>query len=275
MQPGANSSWNGNSFAQPNRMLPTNVPPQDLTQAYRQPVVNSLGQQVPGSQVSSPPSQFGTASQFDTRYQPPEGLPLNSQQQYQVQQRTRQQEIERQLGQQRMQVNQQLNQSMQAAWNQRRMNLHTPAPSAPALLTPAEHGGMIPVPTSSNGVNSARDSYRSNQVPPTGASQYIDQNRRASGQYQGQNGQGQYGQQQNFNQEIYYNAPQNQNVVVPAPYHTTSQPPRQQNSNYSGGVIQSSYTQPANPQTSASAYHSRGSQFQSNSGLPKIVPGSP
>ncbi len=276
MQPGANSSWNGNSFSQPNRMLPTNLPLQNLHQAYDQPVVNSLGQRVPGSQVTNNTTQFGTASRFDPQYQQPGNLPPNPQQQYQMQQRAQQLEIEQRLNQQRIQANQQLNASMQDAWNQRRMNLHTPASNAPALLSPAEHGGMVPIQPSPNRENSTGNHHPQIQPQSVETDQYIDQNRPTNSQFQGQNAQRQNGPQQSDTQGTFYgNTAPNQNVIVPAPYHTTSQRPHQRDSNYSGGVIQSNYSERSTPQSSTFSYSRGGVQSQSNSGLPMIVPGTP
>ncbi|QDT31439.1 tetratricopeptide repeat protein [Thalassoglobus polymorphus] len=279
-QPGANSRWNGSSYSQPNRVLPTDMAPLDLQQAFDRPAVNSMGQQVPTSEVTNRPEQFGTASRYDAHLQQQNHQTPGQQQQLLQQQRRQQQQMEQQLGQQRMPASQQLNQQMQGAWNQRQMNLHTPAPNAPALRSPAEHGGMLPYETTSD----------NKPERPQGQQQFQEQQQEQQYQPQPQSqqnfsaqrplNQNFYGQVQDRSsgenrgtQQIPGAAASNQNYIEPPPYHSSLNQSNQTNPYQQQPIIQSGY-QETRPSQNEPASRSYNPPHPSSYGqLPAIVPG--
>ncbi len=279
-QPGANSRWNGSSYSQPNRILPTDMAPVDLQQAFDRPTVNSMGQQVPTSEVTNRPEQFGTASRYDAHLQQQNYQTPGHQQQLLQQQRSQQQQMEQQLAQQRMPANQQLNQQMQGAWNQRQMSLHTPAPNAPALRSPAEHGGMLPYGTTSDntpelpqGQQPLQEQHQEQQYQPSQPQPQSQQNFSA----QRPLNQNFYGQVQDRtsgdNRTTSGAASSNQNFVEPPPYHSSSNQVNQSNSYQQQPIIQSGYqeTHPSQYEPASRSYNAP--QPSSYGRLPAIVPG--
>ncbi|WP_437207227.1 tetratricopeptide repeat protein [Planctomicrobium sp. SH664] len=81
-QPGTNSFGNGNPLPEPQRMLPTDLPPQDLRGAFRPdpPLLQSPsewqgGRMPPATRPMYSVEQFGTASRYDTRTIESSGTP--------------------------------------------------------------------------------------------------------------------------------------------------------------------------------------------------------
>lgn len=137
--PGMGTHFNSPSFGQPQRILPTDLPPQDLNQAYQMtaqeqaPPLNSQGQQLPSS---APPTmsqeQFATASRYNLPTpQQPQQQPYYPSQQLQS------------YDQQRQIVDQTLNNTVQQAWGERQAGPQlTPAGGPVAVERPADFAGM-------------------------------------------------------------------------------------------------------------------------------------
>ena len=136
--PGTNSVWNGNGFSQPERYLPTNQPPQDLTQASELPSVQSQiqsshGQQLNQSSVTNRPEQFGTAARFQTetsKVVTPQSWNHGS-------------DDSSRLAAERELHNQQMNQEVRQVWDDRPLKAHQSDESIRKLRPAAEYGGMV------------------------------------------------------------------------------------------------------------------------------------
>lgn len=139
--PGMGTHFNAPSFGQPQRILPTDLPPQDLRKAYEMtaseqaPPLNSHGQQLPSS---APPTmsqeQFATASRYNIIQQQPYV------QQHQPHLPTQQLEA---YDEQRQAVDQSLNNTIQQAWGERQAGGQlTPAGGPVAVERPDQFAGM-------------------------------------------------------------------------------------------------------------------------------------
>jgi Tfp pilus assembly protein PilF len=264
-QPGMQSTWNGGSFGQAQRMLPTDLPPMDLSQAnHQQPAVNSMGQQLPGSQVANQYGQFGTASRYDSQMQSNPQQP-NQHQQAQLNMQRQQLQMEQQLRDQRMHQQSQLNQQTQDVWNQRPLTPHIPSSGGPRITSPAEYGGMVPVNSSPQQQIQQPQQQEENSVPPypySHRSQPDGQSDQPSIQrYQ----QGRTPQRQGQDSNYYYDANSYQNVVEPPPYRSSMNSNNSQN--YNSGIQQIGYSEPVRTRNQY--------QNQSGSSMPMIVPGTP
>ena len=261
-RPGHQSHWNGGSYPQPERMLPTNVPPVDYSQYHvtGYGVPNSQGQQVPGSQVINEHGQFGTASPFDAERQGNRNISnqfVESQQQVHQQN----QRLQQQLAAQRAGAHQQLNEQTVSYQTQRPLQLHQSNPNEPQVASPAEYGGMVPhqpqqegniapYPFSHRGTNSVAPTQETPRVPAPS----------------------------DPNQTRYYDDFRGSRIVEPPPYgslNTNNQSGlgQQPNRNYQGGQIQQmSYSTESHGQGTAYPYSS--SNSHSSSSMPMIIPGS-
>lgn len=281
-QPGTNSHLNGNSFSQPERILPTDMRPLDLREAHLQQMHNGNAQQ----------TQFGTASRYDLHLQQTGGTAPTFSSQVQAQHYEQQRQMEQQLQAQRAPVNQQLQQNMQDAWNQRPMNEHTASPSAlprmgsdgqaaftshqPDYGAIQSHQGMSPS-DSQMGRNSIPPAYtepgrRLDVVPPyeyqrnyqaIPPGEYRQGNRPQQGNAYGVPGQ--------FDER--YETTQRSNSVAPAHYQTTQ--PRSYEQSSSGPQFAPGnqfFADPSREQT----YPTRqtGYEMRANGNMPLIVPGS-
>lgn len=267
-QPGMQSTWNGGSFEQAPRMLPTDVAPLDLSQANgQQPTRNSMGQQLPGSHVTNELGQFGTGSRFDQQMQArqQQNSPF---QQSQLELQRQQLQMDQQLREQRQHSQSQLNQQTHNTWNQRPLTPHTPSAGGSELLSPAEYGGMVPVNQATTHNNGA------SPYPYSHRPENMEQGRQSA------NGQVQYGQiPSNMNRGMnhYYDAAPDQNVIEPPPYRASQ---NTHESRYRDQAIQqigytnSQNVQPAQHQNSDFQYRMN-SQQRSQNGMPMIVPGGP
>jgi len=139
---GTNSQWNGNSYPQPHRVLPTDLAPPDLTRAY-QPVPagtpspgNSIGT---AGQANTTPmysqQQFGTASRYDTQTLQGSNIPPAGHMDPQLQQ----------FEMQRQESTRQLNQALQQVWGQGQMN-NMVSPAAGTTYTPPPGNGPVNYP---------------------------------------------------------------------------------------------------------------------------------
>lgn len=261
-RPGHQSHWNGGSYPQPERMLPTNVPPVDFSQqqppAYGVP--NSQGQQVPGSQVVNDHGQFGTASPFDAELHGNRNISnqfLESQRQVQLQN----QRLQQQLAAQRAGAHQQLNEQTASYQTQRPLQLHQPNLNRPHIASPAEYGGMVPhQPQHEGNIAPYPFSHRETNsvIPPPGSPRVPTPS--------------------DPNQTRYYDDFRGSRIVEPPPYRSsnTNNPPgpdQQQSRNYQGGQIQQmSYSTEESQQNTAYPYSS--SNSHSSSSMPMIIPGS-
>jgi len=243
--PGSGTNWNGNSFTQPQRQLPTDLPPQDLSRAYHSGTPqqystpsNSHQQQMPSStpQMFSQ-EQFGTASRYNQ--QPQVNAPSMPNAEFSSSQLHR-------FDQQRQRVDQQLTNTVQQAWGQRPMNDGT--------TTTVNQNGMV------NGVQGGPMTTRSNNnfnppqwphstQPVSNAPQAVNTSTNSSGNRVQNN----YGP----------------GVVVPQPYH--SRPAL--HGNITPGM--SGAPQVSTPSIQQPQLHGGSESFQSgnNAMMPQISPG--
>lgn len=262
-QPGTQSHWNGNSFDQVRRVLPSDLAPLDIGQGARSPVVNSLGQQLPGSGMTNEYDQFGTASRYDLQLQQASGQVTSSSQQALNQLQAQQLQMEQQLREQRAPAQAQFSQQTQDVWNHRPMTLHAPALGSPALLSPAEYGGMVPSQQTAALV--APPAYSRGQQ-----GEQVDSNYGRHREVIYDN----YGrpieQQSQSERGTYYDAQPGMNIVEPPPYRPAA-------FNDSAEIHDGRAVQQAGySQVSGGSYGGHaGFQMRANSNLPMIVPGNP
>lgn len=281
-QPGTNSHWNGNSFSQPERILPTDMRPLDLSQAHLQQLHNGSGQQ----------NQFGTASRYDLHLQQTAGTAPTFTSQVQAQHYEQQRQMEQQLQAQRAPVNQQLQQNMQDTWNQRPMNGHTASPSAlPRMAVDGQ--SAFPSHQPNYGAVQAHQGMSSNDSPMIGNSvppAYTEAARRTESvppyEYQqnyqtppsGENRQENRPQPGNtyetpgqFDQR--YETTQRAHSVAPAHYQTTHPRPYEQR-NLAPQLAPRDQSLAAPSSEPAYPNRQTGYEMRANGNMPLIVPGS-
>lgn len=270
-QPGMQSTWNGGSFGQAQRMLPTDLPPMDLSQAnQQQPAVNSMGQQLPGSQVTNQYGQFGTASRFDSQMQSNPQQP-NSHQQAQLNMQRQQLQMEQQLREQRLHSQSQLNQQTQDVWNERPLTPHVPSSGGPRIASPAEYGGMVPANPSPQQPVQQPQQRDENSVPPYPYSHRSQPDGQSNQPASQRSEHGRTPQPQGQDSNYYYDANSYQNVVEPPPYRSSMN--SSNSSNYDSGIQQVGYSEPVRRRNQHQGHLNY--QNQSSSNMPMIVPGTP
>lgn len=179
MPAGMNSGWNGNSFQQPPRMLPTNVSPLELKRLSQLSGMENNSGADDGSYVQ----QFGTASRYDEFLQQSSSHSGHStqpdsrqlQQAYYEHQRQQEQHLQRP----REQAQQHYDEQMRLSWEQRQHRPQpTPAPYGPVLRTADEFGTSATY--SENSYEYLRAQQASRQSQSQGQPQLPGQSRQTS-----------------------------------------------------------------------------------------------
>ncbi len=258
MSPGSDTR-NGTSFNAPQRFLPTELPPQDLNQAYAPGTqqyatpANSHGQRMPSSTPAMfSQEQFGTAS----RYQP-SSMNTGNMPQLPTGANYDHNSTHQSYDDQRQQLDNQHNNTIQQAWGVQQMPQGvTPAGGSHQLAAPAVYGGMMtPLNGESYNIN---NSQPINSQPPSWPHQTQQPNNQQTNRPYSNSYQGETVNGNNYNP----------NVVVPQPYPGAVQQQHQPTSQY---APQQNYNAPLNaPQRQLRDNYQ---PYDSSNGLPMIVPG--